>query len=952
LRILYIHQYFATRNGKTGTRSYEFAKRLLAHGHRVTMLTSVSDLSDLQVDSRRRVQRLSIEGIDVIAVRVPYSQTMGVARRILSFLQFMLLSSWIACRQKGHDVVFATSTPLTVGVPGLLASWVLRRPLVFEVRDLWPEAPIQMGAIHNPLLIALLRGFERLVYRCSRHVVALSPGMADGVREAGTPQDKISVIPNCSDLDLFLPGDPVPSVVSRFELGARFVVTHAGSMGAANGLETLLDAAAVLQEQGQDDVVILIVGEGATAPGLQQIVHERGLRNVVFTGGMPRSEVASLLQSSDVCLALFRNLPVLATNSPNKLFDALAAGRAVIVNSNGWTRRLVESESVGRYAQPGDGISLAREILWLRDHPRERQAMARRARQVAEAQFDRLLLADRLEQVLCDAVGVESRQPKAAAASVPVVHNGPSEVPSTANEATGKRHRIPTALVAWLCFFAMTSAILGTPRAQVQTLPTTHWAYAELEHFERRGFIVLDGVRPWSRQHVRRLVEQLTAQDENYSEVERQRLRRLQQEFVLGGAPQQAALRYDRPVVSFHESEWSILGDVGVSGGGARSLGTDQGAAADGTAWGNSQLEAVVHYGEHFVYESRYDVSLQEEDGQRVDENFVSSRERNWKGLTSHNDRAYVAFDSEHFRVSLGRDQVSWGPRVGQELLATSGNPSMDALQARLRLGRMQLVSVAGVLSSQHDRRFGAHRLELDLGNVRLGFHEAVVYESTTFETTYLFPLSTYYGNQFNERQDDNVLLGADVRWSSPVGVLGCEFLMDDFIYDGDPAPHKLGISVGWDRAFVLWQTDLDVSLGYVALSRWLYTHRNATNAYATGSGTLGDDEASTLLGHALGPDADRLQCRLSWSPHVDWRLGASTSYTRRGEGNFDRSAWQTGTPYKLRFPSGDVVYETLVGGDVGVRVHPTTELRAAAALVHSTQGNLGQVAAEIRVDF
>ena len=296
--------------------------------------------------------------------------------------------------------MFASSTPLTVGVPGILASAVLRIPLVFEVRDLWPEMPIQLGMLRNPLLILLLRGFERFIYRYSQHVVVLSPDMGDGVRAAGGAAEKITFIPNCSDLDLFRPGDPSPEVVARFNLGERFVATHAGSMGANNGLMTALDAATELQQQGQEDVVILLVGEGATEDLLRRTVAERQLRNVVFTGAMPRSEVAPLLQATDVALVT----SVLAINSPNKLFDALAAGRPVIVNADGWTGRLTEQEKIGRFAQPADGVSLAREILWLRDHPQERAAMARRARQVAETQFDRVLLAEKLESVLLQAV--------------------------------------------------------------------------------------------------------------------------------------------------------------------------------------------------------------------------------------------------------------------------------------------------------------------------------------------------------------------------------------------------------------------------------------------------------------------------------------------------------------------------------------------------------------------
>ena len=507
----------------------------------------------------------------------------------------------------------------------------------------------------------------------------------------------------------------------------------------------------------------------------------------------------------------------------------------------------------------------------------------------------------------------------------------------------------PVSRVA-LLWAVLMSVATAAARAQVETLPTEHWAYAELEHFERRGYVVLDGIRPWTRKQFHVIVGELASDTARFSNVERQRLEKLQQEFVVGGAPRDAAKRYDTPVVTFQESEWSVLGDIGVIGGGAGSTGSAAGAAADGTAWGVTQLEAVVSYGQNFVYETRYNLSMQEEAGQRVDENFVSSRERNWRGLTSNNDRAYVAFESERFRISLGRDQVAWGARPQQELLLASSSPTWDALQVRLRLGRVQLASVAALLSSTGDRYYGAHRLELDLGAVRLGFQEAVIYVSSQVEPTYLFPLSSYYANQFNERKDDNVLLGFDAKWSSPFGLISGEFLMDDFIYDGDPAPNKLGVSLGWGQAYNLWNTDLDVRLGYVALSRWTYTHRQTANAYASGSGDLG--ATSALLGNSLGPDADRLKLRLGWSPQVDWQLSTSVAYARRGTGNFDRTAWEPGDAFRLRFPSGMVVYETTVQGDVQVRVHRIAEFQVGAGVGRSAAGNEGIVSAEIRVDL
>jgi glycosyltransferase involved in cell wall biosynthesis len=393
------------------------------------MLTSTSDLSDLQLPPGQRVARQQVEGIDVVAVRVGYSQHLGTLGRMRSFLRFMLQSSWLAIRASGHDVVIATSTPLTVGIPGMLASWRWRIPLVFEVRDLWPEAPIQMGIIRNPLLQALLRAVERLIYRRSTHVIALSPGMRDGVLAAGTPAAKVSVITNCSDLDLFRPGPPDPVHRQKFELEGCFVAVYAGAMGEANAVDVVVDAAAQLQAEGCDRIRFLLVGQGKQTDAVRARTEMLGLKNIVFAGSLPRQEVPELLRLGDVCLVLFKNVPVLGTNSPNKLFDALAAGRPVIVNSAGWTRDLVITHQVGCWAQPGSAASLAATLRGLAEEPERVRAMGRNARRLAETQFDRLALAAEFEKVLKTATGQlpstvllppsVPRMPQAAAAPAP-----------------------------------------------------------------------------------------------------------------------------------------------------------------------------------------------------------------------------------------------------------------------------------------------------------------------------------------------------------------------------------------------------------------------------------------------------------------------------------------------------------------------------------------------------
>jgi glycosyltransferase involved in cell wall biosynthesis len=397
VRVLYIHQFFATRDSSLGLiRSYEFSRRMLAEGHDVVMVTSSSRLPDEY--SRRLFVHGRIDGIDVHAVRVGYSNYMGYARRIASFIAFTLGATWLALRSPRPDVVFATSTPLTTGIPGMVAARLRGVPFVFEVRDLWPEAAIQMGALQRTSLAGrAAKALERLLYRASAQVIALSPGMADGVIAEGVPPERVHVVPNSADLDIFSPGPKDTALVKRFGLAGRFVVGYAGALGPSNAVEDSVPAAArLLRARKRSDIVFLIAGDGRCLPGLRATVERDGLDNVVLAGTVPKREVPRITATSDVLLTLFADRPILATNSPNKFFDGLASGRPMIVNSPGWTRELVEENECGLYVPACDPAALADAIETLADDPALCAQMGENARALAEREFSRDLLAHRL----------------------------------------------------------------------------------------------------------------------------------------------------------------------------------------------------------------------------------------------------------------------------------------------------------------------------------------------------------------------------------------------------------------------------------------------------------------------------------------------------------------------------------------------------------------------------
>ena len=408
MRILYLHQYFITRAGVGGTRSYEFARYLVKQGHEVTMVTAAGEGSPR---SAGFVSKRELEGIEVVEIRAGYSDYVsgtakGYLSRIVSFFQFALASSWAVTRLARPDVIFATSPPLTIGLPALVASKYHKAPMVFEVRDLWPEAPVQLGALRNPVVIRLARWLERTIYRSSSHVNALSPGMKEGVLLAGVRPESVSVIPNASDLELFSPDLDGSEFRSRLGVNGQFVCTYFGTMGAANDLTAVLEAARLLKERGEKGVVFVLHGKGKQRAEFEEYCRKHELANVVFSDPIPdKQAIARLAAASDACMTIYKNVPILYTCSPNKLFDTFAAGRAAIVNSPGWLKELVEDNEAGIYVRPDDAAHLADAVVFLRDNPDTVKSYGRNARRLAEEAFDRNKLAAQLLAVFERVVG-------------------------------------------------------------------------------------------------------------------------------------------------------------------------------------------------------------------------------------------------------------------------------------------------------------------------------------------------------------------------------------------------------------------------------------------------------------------------------------------------------------------------------------------------------------------
>jgi glycosyltransferase involved in cell wall biosynthesis len=338
-------------------------------------------------------EKKAIDGIKVIYLKVPYDNKMSIFKRLISFIKFMFRSTREVLKQKDVDLVIATSTPLTIGFPALVVNWFKKTPYLFEVRDLWPEVPIQMGVLKNPVLKKLAITFEKRIYKKAKHIVALSPGMRDGVIAAGTPAEKVSMIPNMAKIDIFWPRDIDTSIYEKYNLNLESLkVIHFGAMGLANGLEYIIHAAKELKRKNVNDIDFIFLGDGAVKSKLEAEVKAKELYNVYFLGEFSMHETSKIVNTCHVSLVTFAKFPILATNSPNKLFDSLSAGKPIIVNSNGWTKSIVEQYECGFYVDATKPERLAQLLVQLKYKKSLLQKMSNNSRRLAETKYDKSIL--------------------------------------------------------------------------------------------------------------------------------------------------------------------------------------------------------------------------------------------------------------------------------------------------------------------------------------------------------------------------------------------------------------------------------------------------------------------------------------------------------------------------------------------------------------------------------
>lgn len=383
MKVLFIHHYFVTPEEGGAIRSYHMALALQKAGHEVIVFTA---------HNQRFYKKEIIHGIEVHYLPVYYDNRLGFWRRCYAFCKFLFLACWKALYIKNCTHCYASSSPLTVGLIALFLKKVKKIPYLFEVMDLWPEAPIQMGFIKNRWLKKILYWIEKKSYQGATRIIAASPGMKAGILNK-TPEKEVILIPNFADTTFFYPIPPSDQLLKKFKITNQFVISYTGSLGISNDVNYIINAATYANEYHPNQFYFLIAGKGAHHEWAKQRTQERQLTNIQFVEHVNKETIREIYAVAHANLVSFLKIPILETNSPNKFFDGLAAGKLTIITIEGWIKDLCEKYKCGIYAPAYE--QLFEKLLPFIQDPLHLDAYSRNARLLAEKEFKQELLLDR-----------------------------------------------------------------------------------------------------------------------------------------------------------------------------------------------------------------------------------------------------------------------------------------------------------------------------------------------------------------------------------------------------------------------------------------------------------------------------------------------------------------------------------------------------------------------------
>jgi glycosyltransferase involved in cell wall biosynthesis len=401
MHILFLTDNFPPEANAPASRTYEHTKRWVQAGHRVTVVTGVPNFPAGKVFEgykNRLFRRESIDGIEVVRVWTYITANEGFFKRTLDYMSFMVSAVAGGIFLPKSDVIIATSPQFFTAVAGHLLSRLKRCPFVFELRDLWPDSIVAVGAMQDSWLIRLLRCWEYYLYRSATRIVSVTHSFKNVLSGNGIASDTIAVVPNGVDLQAFLPGERPKELANQLGLCEKFIAAYVGTIGMAHGLGTLLHTAELLRER--QDIAFVLVGTGAEKMALMEETVRKGLNNVHFVGAVDKEKVKEYWRLADVALVLLRDSPLFSHVIPSKMFEAMGTARPIILGVRGESEAILKAADAGIAIPPEDGDALAHAVQALANDAERRIAMGWAGRRFVETHYDRNRLARMMLAVL------------------------------------------------------------------------------------------------------------------------------------------------------------------------------------------------------------------------------------------------------------------------------------------------------------------------------------------------------------------------------------------------------------------------------------------------------------------------------------------------------------------------------------------------------------------------
>jgi len=404
MHILVVHQYYLRPDEAGGSRWNQFARYWGQSGHKITILAGTVNYAtgEKHPDYKGTFIVTEHDGPNVTIKRCHVSRTYNRSflGRAWAYSSFTFSSTIAGLLAETPNIIICSSPPLTVGLTGALLSSYYRAPMIFEVRDLWPESAIDTAVLTNKWAIKFGYWLESFCYRHAAWINVLTPAFAESlVNKKAVSPSRLSIIPNGADLDLLQPGPRHNWVRQKYRLHNKFVVTYVGAHGRANHLIQLLQAARLLKDK-DPHVQLLLIGAGMQKPMLVEQARSWTLDNVTFLDPVAKEQIGPYLHASNACTAVLKKVDTFKTVYPNKLFDYMAVAKPVIIAIDGAARRLVESARAGHYVEPENPHAFVQAVLKLKNNPHAADQMGRRGRKYVAANFSRQHLAQQYLQII------------------------------------------------------------------------------------------------------------------------------------------------------------------------------------------------------------------------------------------------------------------------------------------------------------------------------------------------------------------------------------------------------------------------------------------------------------------------------------------------------------------------------------------------------------------------